>query len=237
MWPKVCGHPTVSSMCGFPSFPSLRLRGPNVSQHDNAPVHKARSMTTCHVKVGAEELKSPDLNPPEPLISTWLHWSSCRWAVVELVIRPKEGHNLEWDATGVTVSCPHTFDHIVWCVKPLTVNLIQTQKATPPAERTPGNVSVCGVAAFSLLERLLLRKRRWRGLMGLEDVVETYGGDWKEWLGWDFIDRRSAQRLRMVNENKQINKKGPYCCHPLVLHSRPCRCHPEPWSMKSPKYK
>ncbi|MCJ8734572.1 hypothetical protein PDJAM_G00236930 [Pangasius djambal] len=51
------------------SFPSLELRGPNLLQHDDAPVHKASSMKTWCVKVGVEELKcpaqSPDLNPTE----------------------------------------------------------------------------------------------------------------------------------------------------------------------------
>ncbi|MCI4387006.1 hypothetical protein PGIGA_G00069260 [Pangasianodon gigas] len=53
------------------SFPSLELRGPNLFQHDNAPVHKASSMKTWCVKVGVEELEcpaqSPDLNPSEHL--------------------------------------------------------------------------------------------------------------------------------------------------------------------------
>ncbi|MCI4381354.1 hypothetical protein PGIGA_G00250880 [Pangasianodon gigas] len=52
-------------------FPSLELRGPNLFQHDNAPVHKASSMKTWCVKVGVEELEcpaqSPDLNPTEHL--------------------------------------------------------------------------------------------------------------------------------------------------------------------------
>ncbi|MCJ8750102.1 hypothetical protein PDJAM_G00194860 [Pangasius djambal] len=51
-------------------FP-FELRGPNLLQHDDAPVHKASSMKTWCVKVGVEELQcpaqSPDLNPTEHL--------------------------------------------------------------------------------------------------------------------------------------------------------------------------
>ena len=45
--------------------------GPFPFQHDNAPVHKTRSMQTLFVKIGVEELDwpahSPDLNPVEHL--------------------------------------------------------------------------------------------------------------------------------------------------------------------------
>ncbi|MCI4379485.1 hypothetical protein PGIGA_G00228800 [Pangasianodon gigas] len=42
---------------------------PKAHQHDNAPVHKARSMKTWFAKIDLEELEcpaqSPDLNPTE----------------------------------------------------------------------------------------------------------------------------------------------------------------------------
>ncbi|MCI4382119.1 hypothetical protein PGIGA_G00260030 [Pangasianodon gigas] len=61
----------VEAMKQLYNFPSLELRGRNLFQHDNAPVHKASSMKTWCVKVGVEELEcpaqSPDLNPTEHL--------------------------------------------------------------------------------------------------------------------------------------------------------------------------
>ncbi|MCJ8746632.1 hypothetical protein PDJAM_G00144070 [Pangasius djambal] len=60
------------------SFPSLELRGPNLFQHDDAPVHKASSMKTWCVKVGVEELECPsqipDLNPTEHLWDELEYW-------------------------------------------------------------------------------------------------------------------------------------------------------------------
>ncbi|MCJ8748914.1 hypothetical protein PDJAM_G00170120 [Pangasius djambal] len=51
--------------------------GPNLFQHDDAPVHKASSMKTWCVKVGVEELEcpaqSPDLNPTEHLCDELEH--------------------------------------------------------------------------------------------------------------------------------------------------------------------
>ncbi|MCI4389300.1 hypothetical protein PGIGA_G00096420 [Pangasianodon gigas] len=67
------------------SFPSLELRGPNLFQHNNAPVHKVSSMKTWCVKVGVEELEcpaqSPDLNPTEHL-----------WDELEHQLNPRPPH-------------------------------------------------------------------------------------------------------------------------------------------------
>ncbi|MCJ8743348.1 hypothetical protein PDJAM_G00093060 [Pangasius djambal] len=67
------------------SFPSLELRGPNLFQHDDAPVHKASSMKTWCVKVGVEELEGPaqipDLNPTEHL-----------WDELEHRLHPRPPH-------------------------------------------------------------------------------------------------------------------------------------------------
>ena len=45
------------------------MEGPFLFQHDNAPVHKARSIQKWFVEIGVEELdwsaQSPDLNPIE----------------------------------------------------------------------------------------------------------------------------------------------------------------------------
>ena len=46
--------------------------GPFLFQHDNAPVHKARSIQKWFVEIGVEELywpaQSPDLNPIEQFL-------------------------------------------------------------------------------------------------------------------------------------------------------------------------
>ncbi|XP_047015897.1 uncharacterized protein LOC124628872 isoform X2 [Ictalurus punctatus] len=67
------------------SFPSLELRGPNLFQHDQAPVHKASSMKTSFAMVGVEELEcpeqSPDLNPTEHL-----------WDELERRLHPRPTH-------------------------------------------------------------------------------------------------------------------------------------------------
>ncbi|MCJ8741248.1 hypothetical protein PDJAM_G00068570 [Pangasius djambal] len=62
----------VMEQCeNFKEDPMDTSRGPNLLQHDNAPVHKVSSMKTWCVKVGVEELEcpaqSPDLNPTEHL--------------------------------------------------------------------------------------------------------------------------------------------------------------------------
>ena len=51
--------------------------GPFLFQHDNAPVHKARSTQKWFVEIGVEELdwsaQSPDLNPKH----LWENWNAC----------------------------------------------------------------------------------------------------------------------------------------------------------------
>jgi hypothetical protein len=48
---------------------NLNPTGPFLFQHDNAPVHKVRSLQKLFFKIGVEELdlpaESPDLNPIE----------------------------------------------------------------------------------------------------------------------------------------------------------------------------
>lgn len=72
LWPKICEHLPITPIWGtFPKlkahncpechyntvpFPSLELRRPNLVQHYNASVHKANSMNTRFIKVGAKEL-------------------------------------------------------------------------------------------------------------------------------------------------------------------------------------
>ena len=52
-------------------------QGPFLFQHDNAPVHKARSIQKLFVEIGVEELdcpaQSPYLNPIENL------WDELKW--------------------------------------------------------------------------------------------------------------------------------------------------------------
>ncbi|MCJ8735508.1 hypothetical protein PDJAM_G00247820 [Pangasius djambal] len=65
-WQKVTGGSININRNGVGQSP-----GPNLLQHDDAPVHKASSMKTWCVKAGVEELEcpaqSPDLNPTEHL--------------------------------------------------------------------------------------------------------------------------------------------------------------------------
>ena len=52
-------------------LPTLFGEGPFLFQHDNAPVHEARSIQKWFFEIGVEELdwpaQSPDLNPIEQL--------------------------------------------------------------------------------------------------------------------------------------------------------------------------